>query len=94
MNISIKSPNLNYYLQIENKLTILTGLSATGKTTLINLINEYNSENNIAEVYSKLPLYIINSNIWENSELYKGNAYYFIDEDMEFLKTPTFLKIY
>lgn len=92
MNISIKSANLNYNLQIENKLTILTGLSATGKTTLINLINEYNSENNIAEVYSKLPLYIINSNIWENPELYKSEAYYFIDEDMEFLKTPTFFK--
>lgn len=92
MNISIKSPNLNYDLQIENKLTIITGLSASGKTTLINLINEYNSENNIAEIYSKLPLYIINSNVWENPELYRGEAYYFIDEDMEFLKTPTFFK--
>lgn len=92
MNISIKSPNLNYKLQIENKLTIITGLSASGKTTLINLINEYNSENNVAEVDSELPIYIINSNIWENSELFKDKAFYFIDEDMEFLKTPKFFK--
>lgn len=92
MRISIKSPNLNYELQIENKLTIITGLSATGKTTLINLINEYNSENNVADVESELPIYIINSNIWENPELFKDKAFYFIDEDMEFLKTPKFFK--
>lgn len=92
MRISIKSPNINYELQIENKLTIITGLSASGKTTLINLINEYNSENNVAEVDSELPMYIINSNIWENSELFRNKAFYFIDEDMEFLKTPKFFK--
>ena len=92
MNISIKSSNLNYELKIENKLTIITGLSATGKTTLINLINEYNSENNVAEVDSELPMYIINSNIWENPELFRDKAFYFIDEDMEFLKTPKFFK--
>lgn len=92
MRISIKSPNINYELQIENKLTIITGLSASGKTTLINLINEYNSENNVAEVDLELPMYIINSNIWENPELFNTKAFYFIDEDMEFLKTPTFFK--
>lgn len=92
MNISIKSPNINYELQIENKLTIITGLSATGKTTLINLINEYNSENNVSEVDSELPMYIINSNIWENPELFRYKAFYFIDEDMEFLKTSKFFK--
>lgn len=93
MKVIVDAIKLKYDLDIENKLTIISDLSATGKTTLLNLVEEYNNQSGIVEIKSELPCYVINSELISESSILKNKYVFFIDEDMEFIKTYEFYKI-
>lgn len=47
VNIKITSPKLNYDLDIRHKATVIIGESATGKSTLANLITRSKSSKRV-----------------------------------------------
>lgn len=93
MKVIIDAVKIKYDLNVENKLTIISDLTATGKTTLIKLIEDYNNKSGIVEINSELPCYVINSELILESNVLKNKYVFFIDEDMEFIKTYEFYKI-
>lgn len=89
MNITLKSPKINYELNIVNKISILQDLSATGKTILIELTNLYNQ--NISTIKVKSPYKIlvlddISFNFYKNLD----NNIFFIDESSSIINTEEF----
>lgn len=50
MKIIVDAMKIKYILDIENKLTIVSDVSATGKTTLLRLIEDYNNKSGVAEI--------------------------------------------
>lgn len=92
MRIIIEALKIKYDLDIKNKLTLITDLSATGKTTMLNLITDANNKNGISQIKSDKSCYVLDSNLLENKELLLKEAFFFIDEDMEFIKTYEFYK--
>lgn len=92
MKIIVDAMKIKYILDIENKLTIVSDVSATGKTTLLRLIEDYNNKSGVAEIKTELPCYVINSELLLESNILQNKYVFFIDEDMEFIKTYDFYK--
>lgn len=61
-NIIIESPRLKYEITIRRNITVIEGNSATGKTTLIDLIHEYQQrgKNSPIRIESDVPCAVYN----------------------------------
>ncbi len=82
INISIIDEELSYTMELIHKVTIIQDLSASGKTTLIDTINEYNLGSSYIKIKSNFECQVINTNIWEPIVTNTSNMIYFIDEDI------------
>lgn len=103
--LNIKSKKIEYEFTIDRKITIITGNSATGKTTLIDLIEIFHdnksvklkcitTEDSDSIIYSECVTYS-SKNIKQFiafDSLY-NNAIIFIDEDIKFVKSKQFADI-
>ena len=90
--IVAKNNRLHYEFEIKRNITIIQGDSATGKTTLINMLRQAENlgESSGIDVISDVPCRILEGNNWkiilENSS---GNIF-FIDEENSFINTEEF----
>lgn len=75
--LKIKYKAYNIDIEIRNKVTLLQGLSASGKTKLVELINAINTLQNTDIIESSKTLIPINSN---NIGPFANNYIYFLDE--------------
>lgn len=90
--IVVKNKRLHYEFTIKRNITIIQGDSATGKTTLINMLRQ--AENlglsSGIDVVSDMPCRVLEGSNWkiilENSS---GNIF-FIDEENRFINTEEF----
>lgn len=90
--IVVKNNRLHYEFEIKRNITIIQGDSATGKTTLINMLRQAENlgESSGIDVISDVPCRILEGKNWkiilENSS---GNIF-FIDEENSFINTEEF----
>lgn len=90
--VIVQNNRLHYELEIKRNITIIQGNSATGKTTLINMLRQAENlgESSGIDVIAKVPCRILEGRNWklilENS---KENIF-FIDEENLFINTEEF----
>lgn len=95
--IIIQNKRVRYDFELRRNLTVLRGDSATGKTTLIEMIQEYanNKEDSSIELICDKTCYVLAGAIWKGqlSEIKDsivfiddGNAFIFSDEFSEMIK--------
>lgn len=93
--IRISNNRVGYTLLIERNVTILTGESGIGKSSLVRLIQnyeEYGSKSGV-NIKCKKPCRTISSNLdWEERLSKIHNSIIFIDEGRDFLRTHEFAK--
>lgn len=90
--IIVQNNRLRYELSIRRNITIIRGDSATGKTTLINMIEQAASlgENSGVEVVCKRPCRTLRGNDWELILPNLHEQIIFLDEENQFIKSQEF----
>lgn len=93
-HIIVQNRYLKYEFDIGRNLTIIQGDSATGKTTLVDMIREsgLNSESGIT-ISSKCPLVVVEGSFWKEQISYIASSIVFIDEGSSFVETEDFARI-
>lgn len=91
-DIIVKDAHLQYKFTITRNITILRGDSATGKTTLIDMIASYqqNRERSGVTVISDKECVVINELNWQLNLSQVKDSIVFIDEGGAFVKTTEF----
>lgn len=93
-HIIIEAPRLKYEFEIRRNLTVIRGDSATGKTTLIELLEDYRSgdEDSAVQITSDVPCRVFadHSDTWRQALEAITDSVVFIDEDNTFLRTKQF----
>ena len=93
-HIIVQNNRIKFEFDIRRNITIIRGDSATGKTTLMELIETYDrlgEESGIAISCSRKCKTLNNSN-WEDVISNNSEAIIFIDEDTKVIKTQDFAK--
>ena len=95
-HIRISNRKLTYEFTIRRNLTIIRGDSATGKTTLIGMIREFNlqGEDSGVQVSSSSPCVVVEGQNWEKQlrELDEDSVV-FIDEGNRFVSSRRFAEV-
>ena len=90
--VVVSTKRLKYDFELRRNLTIIRGDSATGKTTLVDMIREYanNPSGTPVELQCDKKCYVLEGVLWK--ELLGGisDSIIFIDEGNEFVKTTEF----
>ena len=91
-HIVIQSKNLKYEFDIKRNITIIKGDSATGKTTLIELIREYGQEGEESgiQLSCKAECVVIEGQKWKDQLSAVKDSIVFIDETNKFIETQEF----
>ena len=96
-HIVIESPRLKYEFEIKRNLTIIKGDSATGKTTLIDLIRDYHNEGDISpiKIESDVSCEVFSNytDRWRQSLELIQESIVFIDEGNTFIRTKEFAEV-
>lgn len=80
MQIKLKARNVSFELEISEKYTVLTGNSATGKSTFYRKVLEYSSMPTPIQVESALPLKAVHQ-LQTVADLKETNVIYVVDEN-------------
>lgn len=90
--VTIKNARLQYRFSVERSVTILRGDSATGKTTLIDMIAAFqaNGENSGVNIICKKKCVVLTSTNWELNLSQIHDSIVFIDEGDAFVKSQQF----
>ena len=89
-HVTIITPELEYDFSINSKLSFIIGDSASGKTTLYELVNSYiNSKNLDIEISSDLTPTLLTKADWDDKK-YPDNKLVFIEEGGGFIQTLQF----
>ena len=90
--ITIENRRTRYNIEIKRNLTIIRGNSATGKTTLVDMIREYaeNGENSGINLSCKCPCVVLEGQSWQSVLPDYQNSIVFIDEGNTFVTTKEF----
>lgn len=93
--VLVRNRRIQYKFTINRNITILKGDSATGKTTLIDMILAFqnNKESSGVFISSKCPCVTLSSNNWEMNLSTIQNSIIFIDEGNPFVNSKTFADI-
>lgn len=92
-HITISNRYLKYEFTIRRNITVIKGNSATGKTTLIELIREYNEQDDSGIVIqSEKPCVVIYGRDWKSKLERISDSLVFIDESGRFTKTEEFAR--
>lgn len=91
-HIIIQNGSLKYEFDIKRNITILKGDSATGKTTLIEMIQEYlvNGNDSGVNLICDVPCRVLTGNLWKEQLAGVQNSIVFIDEGNRFVKSSEF----
>ena len=90
--IRVGNNRLRYEFTIYRNITILKGNSATGKTTLVEMIREYYEDHELSgiQLESSVPCRTLSGRDWSIILPAIENSIIFIDEDNDFLRTVEF----
>lgn len=93
-SITVENKRLRYDLEIRRNITIIRGDSATGKTTLINMLLNYqrSGEASGISVRSNCPLVVAEEDDWQYRISSNPGSIVFIDECNHFIVTEEFAK--
>lgn len=93
--IIVKNRRIQYKFTIKRNITILKGDSATGKTTLIDMIEAYeqNKENSGVFINCEKECVVLTSLNWELILNNIHNSIVFIDEGEPFIKSKDFARV-
>lgn len=91
-NVLVQNNRLRYEFTISRKITIIRGDSATGKTTLLDLLNAYDSDGEGSGILVKcdVPCTVIGGKRWKENLQFVHNSIVFIDECNRFIKSEDF----
>ncbi len=89
--IIVENAYIRYDFTIIRNITIIRGESATGKTTLVEMIRAYNEEDDSGvQIRSDKPLRVINGREWKRQLDDISDSIVFIDEQDRFVKSKEF----
>lgn len=90
--IRIKNSRNSYEFELKRNITILCGDSGRGKTTLFDMISEYNrfGKNSGVSISCDRPIYALRGGSWREELEKKDDSIIVIDEDSHFIKTEEF----
>lgn len=90
--VTISTKRLKYDFVLKRNLTILQGDSATGKTTLIEMVRDYvnNPSDSPVTLVCDKNCYVLEGILWEAQLNEMQDSIVFIDEGNEFVKTKDF----
>ena len=92
--IKVYNHRVTFTLEIERNITVITGNSATGKTTLIDSISAYEelgSKSGVS-IESKKECHVIRGKNWYDNLIKIKDSFVFIDEGSAFVKSKDFAK--
>lgn len=91
-HIIVQNGSLKYEFDIKRNITILKGDSATGKTTLVEMIQEYlvNGMDSGVNLSCDVPCRVLTGNLWKEQLAETVNSIVFIDEGNRFVKSLEF----
>lgn len=90
--IIVQNNRLYYEFEIKRNITIIQGNSATGKTTLINMLRQAENlgESSGIDVISNAPCRVLEGNNWELILKNSRGSIFFVDEENKFITTEDF----
>ncbi|MCD8020189.1 MAG: translation initiation factor 2 [Clostridiales bacterium] len=93
--IIVENKNVKYDFVINRNITIIQGNSATGKTTLVDMINEYNiyGESSLINIRCDRKCVALDQRFWEHVIQEYDNCIIFIDEDNGFVFSTKFVRL-
>ena len=90
-HVIVQNRYLKYEFTIRRNLTIIQGDSATGKTTLVEMIRESRLDSNSGVTVSCVcPCRVIEGDLWKEQISYIKDSIVFIDEGASFVETKDF----
>lgn len=90
--VIVQNNRLHYEFEIKRNITIIRGDSATGKTTLINMLRQAENLGNSSgiEVSCEVPCRVLEGPNWKLILEHTENSIFFIDEENVFVRTVEF----
>lgn len=90
--VVVLTKRIKYDFELRRNITIIRGDSATGKTTMIDMIRDYvnNSSGSPVELVCDKKCYVIDGILWKQQLSGIRDSIVFIDEGNEFIKTIEF----
>ena len=90
-DVIVENAYLKYEFTISRNITVIRGESATGKTTLVEMIRAYNEqEDSGITIKCQKPLVVVYGKEWQKQIENTANSIVFIDEVSRFTKTIEF----
>ena len=90
--VVVSTKRLKYEFELRRNLTIIKGDSATGKTTLVDMIRDFvnNPSGTPVEVICDKKCYVVEGSLWKEQLSGISDGIVFIDEGNEFITTVDF----
>lgn len=90
--VVVSTKHLKYDFELKRNLTIIRGDSATGKTTLVDMVREYvnNPSGTPVELVCDKKCYVLEGALWKGQLSEISDSIVFIDEGNEFIRTVEF----
>ena len=90
--VIVKNNRLHYEFEIKRNITIIKGDSATGKTTLINIVRQFADLGNSSgiDVVCDAPCRVLEGSMWKILLQNMVGNIIFIDEENHFIRTKEF----
>ena len=93
-HIIVQNRNLKYEFDVRRNLTIIQGDSATGKTTLVEMIRESHLDAKSGVTIScERPCRVLEGDLWREQISYIKDSIIFIDEGASFVETEEFATV-
>ena len=91
-NITVENKRLKYQFEIKRNITVVRGDSATGKTTLIEMLQNFQraGENSGITITSGCPLVVASEDDWQYRIEKNPGSIIFVDEGNHFVVTEEF----
>lgn len=91
-DIRIANRSLSYHFRINRNITIIQGDSATGKTTMVDMIREYElqGEDSAVSIQCRCACNVVEGNTWQKQLSAIENSIVFIDEGNRFVSSREF----
>lgn len=92
--IKVSNVNVSFTLELERNITILSGDSATGKTTLIEMLRDFEESGRSSgvTVHCKRPCRVLTNADWEYRLNGIRDSIVFLDEGNSFVKSEAFAR--
>lgn len=90
--IVVSTKRLKYDFELRRNLTIVQGNSATGKTTLVDMIRDFinNPSGTPVELNCDKKCYVLEGSLWKQQLAGISDGIVFIDEGNDFIKSTDF----